>query len=83
MIMFKRILYKDYYIISLKRMLFRNINGNLVEINKYDFNNDKAYYQKIMEIKQVFTKLTESKYPNYSTYIINNTLKETANYKNK
>lgn len=83
MIMFKRILYKDYYIISLKRMLFRNINGNLVEINKYDFNNDKAYYQKIMEIKQVFTKLSESKYPNYSTYIINNTLKETANYKNK
>lgn len=83
MIMFKRILYKDYYIISLKRMLFRDINGNLVEINKYDFNNDKAYYQKIMEIKQVFTKLTESKYPNYSTYIINNTLKETANYKNK
>jgi len=81
--MFKRILYKDYYIISLKRMLFRNINGNLVEINKYDFNNDKAYYQKIMEIKQVFTKLSESKYPNYSTYIINNTLKETANYKNK
>jgi len=81
--MFKRILYKDYYIISLKRMLFRDINGNLVEINKYDFNNDKAYYQKIMEIKQVFTKLTESKYPNYSTYIINNTLKETANYKNK
>ncbi len=64
-------------------MLFRDINGNLVEINKYDFNNDKAYYQKIMEIKQVFTKLTESKYPNYSTYIINNTLKETANYKNK
>lgn len=83
MIMFKRILYKDYYIISLKRMLFRDINGNLVEINKYDFNNDKAYYQKIIEIKQVFTKLTESKYPNYSTYIINNTLKETANYKNK
>jgi len=81
--MFKRILYKDYYIISLKRMLFRDINGNLVEINKYDFNNDKAYYQKIMEIKQVFTKLSESKYPNYSTYIINNTLKETANYKNK
>ncbi len=83
MIMFKRILYKDYYIISIKRMLFRDINGNLVEINKYDFNNDKAYYQKIIEIKQVFTKLTESKYPNYSTYIINNTLKETANYKNK
>jgi hypothetical protein len=78
--MFKRILYKDYYIISIKRMLFRDINGNLVEINKYDFKNDKAYYQKIMEIKEVFTKSNKS---GYSTYIINNALKETANYKNK
>jgi hypothetical protein len=65
MIMFKRILYKDYYIISLKRMLFRDINGNLVELNKYDFKNDKAYYQKIMEIKKVFTKSNKNCYSNY------------------
>jgi len=63
--MFKRILYKDYYIISLKRMLFRDINGNLVELNKYDFKNDKAYYQKIMEIKKVFTKSNKNCYSNY------------------
>lgn len=61
-------------------MLFRDINGNLVEINKYDFKNDKVYYQKIMEIKKQFTKSNKNC---YSTYIINNTLKETSNYKNK
>ena len=70
MILFKRILYKDYYIISLKRMLFRDINGNLVELNKYDFKNDKAYYQKIMEIKNQFTKSNKSGPSNYSAYII-------------
>ena len=48
-------------------MLFRDINGNLVELNKYDFKNDKAYYQKIMEIKKQFTKSNKNC---YSTYII-------------
>jgi hypothetical protein len=67
MIMFKRILYKDYYIISLKRMLFRDINGNLIELNRYDFKNDKAYYQRIMEIKSQFTKSNKNC---YSTYVI-------------
>jgi len=64
-------------------MLFRDINGDLIIINKHDFNNDKAYYQKIMEIKNQFAKLTKTKYVNYSTYVINNALKETSNYKNK
>ncbi len=32
-------------------MLFRTANGELIEINKYDFKNDKLYYQKIIEIK--------------------------------
>ena len=31
-------------------MLFRSINGNLIEINKYDYKNDQLYYEKIMEI---------------------------------
>ena len=61
-------------------MLFRDINGNLVELNKYDFKNDKAYYQKIMEIKKQFTKSNKNC---YSTCVINNALKETADYKNK
>jgi len=51
-------------------MLFRDINGNLVEINKYDFKNDKAYYQKIMEIKNQFTKLNKKEHLNYSNYLI-------------
>lgn len=33
-------------------MLFKNSNGELIEINKYEFKNDKIYYEKIMELKQ-------------------------------
>jgi hypothetical protein len=33
-------------------MLFRKNNGELIEIKKYDFPNDKLYYEKIMEIKR-------------------------------
>ena len=29
-------------------MIFRDNNGNLIELNRYDFKNDKLYYQKIM-----------------------------------
>ena len=49
-------------------MLFRESNGNLIELNRYDFKNDKLYYQKIMEIKQLFTK--SNKNQNYSDYVI-------------
>ena len=41
-------------------MIFRTINGELIEINKYDFKNDILYYQKIMEMKQKFTKLEKT-----------------------
>lgn len=64
-------------------MLFRNINGELIEINKYDFKNDKLYYQQIMEIKKEFTKSNKSNNINYSNYIINNSLKKTFDNKNK
>ena len=37
-------------------MLFRTITGELIEINRYNFKNDKLYYQKIMEVKKPFTK---------------------------
>jgi len=57
-------------------MLFRDINGNLIELNRYDFKNDKLYYQKIMEIKKQFTKSNKNEQTNYSNYVINNTLKE-------
>ena len=32
-------------------MLFRKNNGEMIEIKRYDFPNDKLYYAKIMEIK--------------------------------
>lgn len=37
-------------------MLFRTYRGELVEIKKYDFTNDKLYYKKIMEIKRKLSK---------------------------
>lgn len=51
-------------------MLFRDINGNLIELNRYDFKNDKVYYQKIMEIKTQFTKSNKPEHINYSNYVI-------------
>lgn len=41
-------------------MLFRTITGELIEIKRYDFKNDKLYYEKIMEIKKSFTKLEKT-----------------------
>lgn len=37
-------------------MLFRTATGEVVELNKYDFKNDKLYYKKIMEIKNQIIK---------------------------
>ena len=37
-------------------MLFRTYNGELIEIKRYTYTNDKLYYIKIMEIKQSFSK---------------------------
>jgi hypothetical protein len=33
-------------------MLFRTSEGKLVEIRKYNYKNDKLYYEKIMDIKK-------------------------------
>ena len=42
-------------------MLFRINTGKLVEINKYNFSNDKLYYQKIMDLKKpLVNPLTKS-----------------------
>jgi hypothetical protein len=40
-------------------MLFRKYNGELIEIKKYDFPNDKLYYEKIMEIKRPILNYTK------------------------
>jgi len=37
-------------------MIIRNINGELIKLNKYDYANDMIYYEKIMNIKKEFTK---------------------------
>jgi hypothetical protein len=57
-------------------MIFRDNNGNLIELNRYDFKNDKLYYQKIMEIKKQFTKSNKNEQTNYSNYVINQLLKK-------
>lgn len=50
--LFKRISYKEKIIcIYNSKMIFRNAIGELIEINKYNFINDKLYYEKIMELK--------------------------------
>lgn len=41
-------------------MIFRTITGELVEINRYDFINDKLYYEKIMKTKKPFVKSISS-----------------------
>jgi hypothetical protein len=33
-------------------MLFRNVHGELININKTDFVNDKLYYKSIVELKK-------------------------------
>ena len=42
-------------------MLFRTSTGDLIEINKYDYKNDKLYYEKIVEIKKAFVKMSSAK----------------------
>jgi hypothetical protein len=41
-------------------MLFRANDGRLVEIKKYNFVNDKLYYEKIIEVKKPLPKLEKT-----------------------
>lgn len=38
-------------------MLFRTNTGKLIEINIYNFTNDKLYYKKMLEYKISYPKL--------------------------
>ena len=58
-------------------MLFRTANGEVVQINRYNFKNDKMYYEKIMEIKKQFINKNNSSKLDYWTKS-----KETFNNKN-
>ena len=54
-------------------MIYRNTDGNLVEIKKFDYKNDYMYYKKILELKQPFTKSNQINISyNYSSFVINN-----------
>jgi hypothetical protein len=44
-------------------MLFRTNKGTLIEIKKYDFSNDKLYYQKIMEINKPIHIIFNQEWP--------------------
>lgn len=35
-------------------MIFRTVDGKLININKIDFLNDVLYYEKIIKLKQLF-----------------------------
>ena len=41
-------------------MLFRTNTGELIEIKKYDFTNDKLYYEKIINIKTPLLPFSKS-----------------------
>lgn len=47
-------------------MLFRNSEGKLVEINRYDYKNDHIYYKKILQVKN----LVSPKEASYSNFLI-------------
>ncbi len=40
-------------------MIFRNIHGELIEMNRFDFKNDKLFFQKIVDTKKPFTKIEQ------------------------
>jgi|UniRef100_A0A6C0DU84 hypothetical protein len=51
-------------------MLFRNAEGKLVEINRYDYKNDHIYYKKILQLKNLINN--DAKEFNYSKILIQN-----------
>jgi hypothetical protein len=42
-------------------MLFRNKEGLLIEINRYDCKNDSIYYSKISQVKNLLNTFIEDK----------------------
>jgi hypothetical protein len=50
-------------------MIIRNINGEIIKVNKYDYANDMIFYEKIMNIKKEFTK--ECSFENNISYKTN------------
>ena len=44
-------------------MIFRTVDGKLININKIDFLNDVLYYEKIIKLKQLFLNNSLQKTP--------------------
>jgi hypothetical protein len=49
-------------------MLFRNAEGKLVALNRYDYKNDHIYYKKVLQIKELI--VSTPKEINYSKILI-------------
>jgi len=62
-------------------MLFRNHNGSIVILDKYEFKTDELYYKKIKDIKFGKNDLLNSRKNsiNYSNGLIDNILQRTSN----
>ena len=60
-------------------MIYRNLDGKLIEINKNDFINNRIFYKKCMELKLPFSKVYEknNEKNKYSTQVISYLLPET------
>jgi len=63
-------------------MLFRNRDGSMIILDKYEFKNDELYYHKIKTIKFGKNDLLNSgpqNSANYSNGLIDDLLKRTSN----
>lgn len=57
-------------------MIIRKHNGELIELKKQNFINDKLYYSKIIELKFNFTKVRDNiEEKTYTSYIIQKYIK--------
>ena len=55
-------------------MIFRDTNGNLITVRRYDFTDDTSYYSKVMGILDITYRRGCSTIP-YSEQLIRNVLK--------
>jgi len=53
-------------------MLFRNSEGNLVELNRYDYTTDHIYYKKILKVKNLLNIVPKE--TTYSNNLIQNVI---------
>jgi len=55
-------------------MIFRDTNGNLITVCRYDYPDDKSYYSKLWRIQNTIF-LTQDSTVTYSEQLIRNVLK--------